>query len=163
MNDDGTVAPPQIDKAILREFFGHICKKKGENGNYLDPVVFHAFQHVSGYKSALKDYYSNMEFDMSEDIVKMLKHFFEGYVRTIAKLKQDGIILITEGKQALSFGAYKFLALKASEQNRDYNLAIFSHLFLLLCCVVVPGPRSRSYRIVLRYTTHRTLQSVVSS
>ena len=29
--------------------------------------------------------------------------------------------------------------------------------------VVVPGPRSRSYRIVLRYTTHRTLQSVVSS
>ena len=29
--------------------------------------------------------------------------------------------------------------------------------------VVVPGPRSRSYRIVLRYTTHRTLQSVVLS
>ena len=29
--------------------------------------------------------------------------------------------------------------------------------------VVVPGPRSRSYRIVLRYTTHRTLQLVVSS
>ena len=29
--------------------------------------------------------------------------------------------------------------------------------------VVVSGPRSRSYRIVLRYTTHRTLQSVVSS
>ena len=33
----------------------------------------------------------------------------------------------------------------------------------LLTFVVVPGPRSRSYRIVLRYTTHRTLQSVVSS
>ena len=30
-------------------------------------------------------------------------------------------------------------------------------------CVVVPSPRSRSYRIVLRYTTHCTLQSVVSS
>ena len=29
--------------------------------------------------------------------------------------------------------------------------------------VVVPGPRSRSYQIVLRYTTHCTLQSVVSS
>ena len=32
-----------------------------------------------------------------------------------------------------------------------------------IAAVVVPGPRSRSYRIVLRYTTHRTLQSVVSS
>ena len=30
-----------------------------------------------------------------------------------------------------------------------------------VCPVVVPGPRSRSYRIVLRYTTHRKLQSVV--
>ena len=29
--------------------------------------------------------------------------------------------------------------------------------------VVVPGPRSRSCRIVLQYTTHRTLQSLVSS
>ena len=32
-----------------------------------------------------------------------------------------------------------------------------------MAIVVAPGPRSRSYRIVLRYTTHCTLQSVVSS
>ena len=40
---------------------------------------------------------------------------------------------------------------------------IFHVTFRLHPSVVVPGPRSRSYRIVLRYTTHRTLQSVVSS
>lgn len=145
MNNDGTIDLSRIDKTIMREFFGHICKKKDKAGNYLDPVVFHAFQHVSGYKSAIKDYYSNMEINMPEDVVKMLKHFFEGYVRTIAKLKQDGVMSIVEGKQPMSFRGYKFLALKATEQSRDYNLAIFSHLYLLLCwnliarCVSIGG------------------------
>ena len=44
-----------VDKTILKEFLRHICKKKTKNGDYVDPVVFHAFQHVSGYKSAIKD------------------------------------------------------------------------------------------------------------
>ena len=50
-----------VDKTVLKEFLGHICKKKSKDGNYMDPVVFHAFQHVSGYKSAIKDHYSNMD------------------------------------------------------------------------------------------------------
>jgi hypothetical protein len=41
--------------------FGAYMQKKDKNGLCLDPVVFHAFQHVSGYKSAIKDYYSNMD------------------------------------------------------------------------------------------------------
>ena len=145
LNEDTTLNLPQFDKAILREFFGHICKKKDQFGAYLDPVVFHAFQHFSGYKSAIKDHYSVMEVNMSADIVRMLKTFFEGYVRTVAKLKQDGIMPIVEGKQPMSFRGYKFLAQKAVEQKKDYNLAIFSHLYLLLCwnliarCVSVGG------------------------
>ena len=133
LNDDTTLNLAQLDKSVLREFFGHICKKKDKAGAYLDPVVFHAFQHVSGYKSAIKDFYSNKEVTMSLDIQKMLKQFFEGYVRTVAKLKQDGIMPIVEGKQPMSFRGYKFLAQKAVEQTKDYNLAIFSHLYLLLC------------------------------
>ena len=145
MNMDSTINLVVIDKAILREFFGHICKKKDKNGTYLDPVVFHAFQHVSGYKSAIRDYYSNMEINLTEDILKMFKQFFEGYVRTVAKLKQDGVMSLVEGKQPMSFKGYKFLALKALEQCKDHNLAIFSHLYLLLCwnliarCVSVGG------------------------
>ena len=145
LNEDGTINLNRVDKSTLREFFGHICKKKDKNGTYHDPVVFHAFQHVSGYKSAIKDYYSNMEVNISADIVKMMKHFFEGYVRQVAKLKQDGIMPIVEGKQPMSFRGYKFLAAKATEQVKDHNLAIFSHLYLLLCwnliarCVSVGG------------------------
>ena len=72
LNDDTTLNLAQLDKSVLREFFGHICKKKDKAGAYLDPVVFHAFQHVSGYKSAIKDFYSNKEVTMSLDIQKML-------------------------------------------------------------------------------------------
>ena len=130
---DKTIDLTKVDKVILKEFLGHACKKKEKDGSYKDPVVFHAFQHVSGYKSAIKDYYSNMEVDFTEDILKMFKQFFEGYVRRVAQLKQDGIMPIIEGKQAMSFKGYKFLALKAAGQSTDYSLAIFSHLYLLLC------------------------------
>jgi hypothetical protein len=60
----------------------------------------------------------------------MSKQYFEGYVRMIAKLKQDGVISAVEGKQPKG---YKLLAIKAFEQCRDHNLAIFSPLYLLLC------------------------------
>jgi hypothetical protein len=145
ISEDGNVMLHLVDKTILKEFLGLICKKKDKKGQYLHPVVFHAFQHVSGYKSAIKDYYSNMDVNVSEDIRKMFKQFFEGYVRTIAKLKQDGVMSIIEGKQPMSFKGYKFLAVKAIDQEKDHNLAIFSHLYLLLCwnliarCVSVGG------------------------
>jgi hypothetical protein len=36
----------------------------------MDPVVFHTFQHVSGYKSAIWDLCSNMKINVTEDIRK---------------------------------------------------------------------------------------------
>ena len=48
-------------------------------------------------------------------------------------------------------------------KRRTLKIGISKFNYNLNSTVVVPGPRSRSYRIVLRYTTHRTLQSVVSS
>jgi hypothetical protein len=74
-----------------------MCKKKGKNGAYLEPVGFHAFQHLGGYKSAIWDYYSNMNVKVTEDNLKISKQLFEGYVRMIAKLKKDGVMLIVEG------------------------------------------------------------------
>jgi hypothetical protein len=96
---DSSINLGEIDKTVLREFFGHICKKKDKSGVYMDPVVF---QHVSGYKSAIWNLYSNMSVNVTEDIKKMSKQFFEGYVRMIAKLKQDGVISTLEGKQPMS-------------------------------------------------------------
>jgi hypothetical protein len=119
LNEEGTLNLPLLDVTILREFLGHLCKKR----IYFEPIVYHAFQHVSGYKSAIKNYYSNMGVNISEDILKMFKQFFEGYVRKVAKLKQDGVMSVVEGK-------HKFLAMKAIQQTKDLNLVIFSHLFL---------------------------------
>ena len=122
-----------VTKEHLQDFFGHICKKKAKNGVYLSPVVYQTFQHVSGYKSAIKDNFSNSDCDFKPDIDKMLKNFFGGYQRKIANLKQEGVMSIIEGKQPMSFKGYKFLASRALSQESDYNLSVFSHFFLLLC------------------------------
>ena len=76
LNEDRTINLSEVNKVILREFLGHTCKKKDKSGAYVDPIVYHAFQHVSGYKSAIKDYYSNMDVELTEDILKMFKQFF---------------------------------------------------------------------------------------
>jgi hypothetical protein len=67
LNEDGSVKLSVISKAIMNDFFGHVCQKKVKHGAYLEPVVFHASQH---YKSAIRDYYSNMELNLTEDILK---------------------------------------------------------------------------------------------
>jgi hypothetical protein len=119
LNEHMSVNLSVINKAIMNEF-GHICKKKEKRGAYLEPVVFHAFQHVSGYKCAI---HSDMEVNITEDTLKMFKQFLEGYVRTIAQLKQDGVMALIEGKQPMSFNGFKFLAAKALEQKTDLNLS----------------------------------------
>jgi hypothetical protein len=103
LNEEGTLNLHLLDVKILKNFWVICAKKKNKNGAYFEPIVYHASQHVSGYKSAIKDYYSNMGVNTSEDILKMFKQFFEGYVRKVAKLKQDGVMSVVEGKQPKSF------------------------------------------------------------
>ena len=128
-----TVNLVSIEKCHLMEFFGYICKKKDKNGAFLHPTIYQTFQHVSGYKSAIKDYFSNGNVSVAADIEKMLKEFFAGYQRKIALLKQDGVMSIVEGKLPLSFRGYKFLSCKAMEQTTDYSASIFSNFFLIMC------------------------------
>lgn len=78
LHEDATLNLHLLDVAILREFLGHLCKKRDKHGDYLDPIVYHAFLHVSEYKSAVKDYYSNMVVKFSADILLMFEQFFEG-------------------------------------------------------------------------------------
>ena len=122
-----------IQKIHLLEFFGFICKKKDKSGNFIDPIIYQTFQHVSGYKSAVKDYFTRFNVDLAKDVERMLKEFFGGYQRKIADLKQDGVMSIVEGKLPLSFKGYKFLSDKAVDQSNDYNTSIFSNFFLIMC------------------------------
>ena len=97
--DDATasVILTAIQKSHLLDFFGFICRKKDKAGNFLEPTVYQTFQHVSGYKSAIKDYFSRGNVDLARDVEKMLKEFFGGYQRKIAVLKQDGVMSSVEG------------------------------------------------------------------
>ena len=89
------------------------------------PVVYQTFQHVSGYKSAIKDYFSTMNCELGKETEKMLTNSFGGYSRKIAALKQDGQMSIVEGKQALSFKGYKFITKAAMDDNTsDYDTSI---------------------------------------
>jgi hypothetical protein len=58
--DDTTasVILPAIQKSHLLDFFGFICKKKDKFGAFIEPTTYQTFQHVSGYKSAIKDNFS---------------------------------------------------------------------------------------------------------
>ena len=53
IEESGSTDLSAVDRKILKEFLGHICKKKDDEGVYCDPVVFLSYQHVSGYKSAI--------------------------------------------------------------------------------------------------------------
>lgn len=86
---DTTVNLQSIEKGHLKHFFGHICKKKKPCGDYIAPVVYQTFQYVSGYKSALKDFFSNNNVKIPNDAEKMMEQFFKGYNRKIAQMKQD--------------------------------------------------------------------------
>ena len=68
-----TVNLVSVEKCHLMEFFGYICRKRDKNGAFLDPTIYHTFQHVSGYKSAIKDYFSDGNVSVVADIEKMLK------------------------------------------------------------------------------------------
>jgi hypothetical protein len=40
--EDETIDLNAFDRTILKEFFGHSCKKKDKDGLYFDLIVFHA-------------------------------------------------------------------------------------------------------------------------
>jgi hypothetical protein len=111
-SDDGEInlAPESITTEILETFFGYICQKRNLKTGELvirdsktNEIEMQSFQHVSGYKSAIKDLYKSKKVRMSQESEDTLSEFFAGYDRTIAELKQEGKKSLVEGKQCLSF------------------------------------------------------------
>ena len=56
-----------------------------------------------------------------------------GYKRLVAEKKLVGEMKMQEGKSPITFQAYNFVAKEAVIATSDYDLACFSHLFLILC------------------------------
>ena len=117
----------------------------------MEPKEYQSFEHVSGYRSAIKERFSKQGQSMPEPLSIEISRFFRGYRRKIAQLKQDGKKSMQDGKKPLSFRGYRFLADLARNQERDHTQSIFALLFLLLAwnliarCVSVSGIRQSHF------------------
>ena len=95
--------------------------------------MYQTFEHVSGYKSAIKSHIKLNRVRFSDDSLAMQTMFFGGYKRLIATKEQDRVRKIQEGKAPMSFSVYRFLSSFALAYRRDFYTAMFAHTFLLLC------------------------------
>ena len=112
-------------------YYTYISKKRNKDCTNKNPVVVHqSFEHVSGYKSAIKNHFKSRRVAFNDDSVLLQSDFFGGYKRLIADEKQDGTRKIRVGKVPLSFTAYRYIAKLAMMYNRDSSCAIFAHVFL---------------------------------
>ena len=121
----------------LKEFYAHISKKRNKDGSYKDPVVHQSFEHVSGYKSAIKNHFKSKKVKFSDESELLQSEFFGGYKRLIAEEKQGGTRKVREGKAPLTFTVYRYIAKLALQYDRDFYCSIFAHVFLLFCCNLV--------------------------
>lgn len=113
-------------------FFGHAIRKRDKDGN---AVGYNSFEHVAGYKSAIVDLHKRRRTEIPKECNSTMTEFFAGYKRKISELRQTGELSTTEGKAAMSFSGYKYLATKsASAENGsgDISSCMFAWVFLAL-------------------------------
>ena len=51
----------RIEKSHFLDFYGHNCKSRSNSGGSLSLLEYRSSQHVSGYMSAIKDHFGNMD------------------------------------------------------------------------------------------------------
>jgi hypothetical protein len=78
------IANSTTGSAALKEFYAHISKKRNRDGTYLNPVIYQSFEHVSGYKSAIKNHFKSKRVKFSDESELVQSDFFGGYKRLIA-------------------------------------------------------------------------------
>lgn len=123
-----------LPDVVVESFMSHcLLKIDARTGEYFDPPRFYSFQHVNGYRSALKHLYREQGMRASDDVEHVLKETMDGFKRRIALLKEDGMMPQTEGKQPMSVQGFHFLAKKSMTEDHDFKLYSFCHTFLLLC------------------------------
>ena len=133
LDEAGDLILRNITDEAFKEFLAHKTKKTYKDGAYMVPEKFQSYEHVSGYKSGLVYGFDKAGVPLRTSTSKMFKEFFAGYRRKIGQLKQNGEMKLKEGKDALSFSGYRYIAKTAIAQEKDYPLSTFSWVFLLLC------------------------------
>lgn len=114
VNGDNQLILPLSQSSIMAYFGGLVNKKEMQ-----------AMSTMQGYKSALVWYYKQNNMVLNEETDLELNKFMQGYKRTIASMKLDGLMDIGEGKLHLTFAGYCMLAKKIiklySTINTDNN------------------------------------------
>ena len=92
--------------------------------------TYQSFSQFNGIRSAIGYIYKYARVPMPEEMSKEMTLFIGGMKRTIAAAKEHLGLKISEGKDAMKFEVYDFLAktLFFSKSKRD----VFNHLFLVL-------------------------------
>jgi hypothetical protein len=131
VGDDGEVNYQDVSGREYVTFFtamskkteGSASKKKGD---------YHTFEHVSGYKSAIKDDIKKKRIKLSDEVEAHMSEYFQSYKNLIAQQKMDGHMELQEGRAPFSFAAYCYLA-QYSLQGSTTPQHIFAHTFLVFC------------------------------
>ena len=114
---------------LLQVYLEYRTQKINADGT---PGDFYAYEYVSSAKSAIVDLYKQRKVAMPTEMIIMLEEYFGGLKRLHADQKQNGERSMTEGKAALKFDGYKFLANAAVTANDGHpKVHLFAWVFLL--------------------------------
>jgi hypothetical protein len=130
------IVVPVTHDAIM-QFFYHLVKGakekddvKSDNESSVSQV--YAYDYVRQYKSAIVYLYQLHSKVFPQSLDNEIEQLLKGYKRTLARLKSDGKVTNTEGKQHLSFTAYVMLAKKLLSSSVDDYTSVFAWCWLVL-------------------------------
>jgi hypothetical protein len=127
---------------IIAEMLCHFARKFDKKTGKYEDGMFQSYQHVSGYRSALKFGLKEKDKVFSFKVENTINKFLHGYERKIANLKQSGKMSVTEGKIPLNFEGYRVLAV--TSRNSDKMHYIKANTFLLFCWNLIARSHSVS-------------------
>ena len=75
---DRDVILADITPDSLLAFYGNICQRRNRQGELVRPLQFYAYEHVSGYRSAITEYYKMLRIEIPYAIKMQQNVFFGG-------------------------------------------------------------------------------------
>ena len=110
-----------LEESVIMAFFGFISYKDAAR------TILRAPSTVYGYYSALKFEYSERKVPFNVTVA--VQEFLTGFQNSVADAREGGLLPAFEGKQPLSFKAFRLIADFAMRSNESF----YSHLYFLLC------------------------------
>ncbi len=108
LDDNGELVMPLDSDAVLA-FMGVHCRHADQR--------LKSSSTIGGYKSMIKDLYTQREMVQSPELVSRLKQFGGGFKRTVNTARQNSEVPLQEGKSPLPIQGYRLLAKLALNPN----------------------------------------------